>query len=119
MTYIFENFFSDFNEMVSDFYSLTRLDPSYRIYFNHSLFEDIPANTSLEFDFLLSWSTMPYYGWVSRDGDFNAPWTFSYVKLKDHVTDIGAINRELTDLANTHITTLEKRGHTARYALSA
>jgi putative ABC transport system permease protein len=102
-------------------------DPMGKIlYFNERLpftvtgvFEDIPANTSLEFDFLLSWSTMPYYGWISRDGDFNAPWTFTYVKLKDHVTDIAAIDRELTDMANKHITTLEKRGHTARYALSA
>jgi len=96
------------------------------LYFNERLpfivtgvFEDIPANTSLEFDFLLSWSTMSYYGWISRDGDFNAPWTFTYVKLKENATDIAAIDRGLTAMANEHITTLEKRGHTARYALSA
>ena len=27
------------------------------------VFEDIPSNSSIDFDFLLSWSTMPFYGW--------------------------------------------------------
>jgi putative ABC transport system permease protein len=94
------------------------------IFFNERLpfmitgvFEDIPSNTSIDFDFLLSWSTMPYYGWVSKDGNFDAPWTFTYVKLKENITNIGAVNEALTSMAMQHITTLEKRGHTARYEL--
>jgi len=94
------------------------------LYFNEHLpftvtgvFEDVPKNSSMDFDFLLSWSTMPFYGWVSKDGDFNAPWTFTFVKLRDHVADIAAINQALSRMAKEHITTLEKRGHTGRYEL--
>ncbi len=41
---VFENFFADFGHRVSDFYQLSRLDPSYRIYFDQQKFEDIPAS---------------------------------------------------------------------------
>ena len=94
------------------------------VYFNERLpftitgvFKDIPANSSLDFDFLLSWSTMPYYGWISKDGTFNSPWTFTYVKLKPEIKDIAAVNDALTAMANKHITSLEKRQHTATMAL--
>ncbi len=83
------------------------------------VFEDIPSNTSIDFDFLLSWSTMPYYGWIPKDGDFSSPWTFTFVKLRDNATDLTAINTALTDMANEHITTLKLRGHTARQELRA
>jgi putative ABC transport system permease protein len=96
------------------------------LYFNERLpfivtgvFEDIPSNASIDFDFLLSWSTMPYYGWISKDGDFRTPWTFTYVRLRKNVTDIPAVSNALTAMATKHITTLEKRGHTARYELQA
>jgi putative ABC transport system permease protein len=81
------------------------------------VFEDIPSNSSLDFDFLLSWSTMSYYGWVSKDGSFTNPGTFTFVKLRKNSTDIASVNEALTAMANEHITTLKKRGHTARYEL--
>jgi putative ABC transport system permease protein len=94
------------------------------LYFNERLpfvvtgiFEDIPANSSLDFDFLLSWSTLPFYGWASRDGDFKAPYTLTYVKLKEHATDLEAIDSQLTAMVMEHNTTLEKRNHTARHML--
>jgi putative ABC transport system permease protein len=94
------------------------------IYFNERLpftitgmFEDIPANSSIDFDFLLSWSTMPFYGWVSKDGDFSFPWTFTFVKLRENAADIAAINNELSRMATEHIRSLKDRGHTARYEL--
>lgn len=40
---IFERFFQQFNKNVSDYYSLKRLDPSYRIYWEDD-FTDIPAD---------------------------------------------------------------------------
>jgi len=40
---VFERFFAQFNKKVSDYYSLERLDPSYRIYWPDSI-TDIPAN---------------------------------------------------------------------------
>ena len=39
---VFERYFSQFGKKVSDYYSLKRLDPSYRIYWNDG-FTDIPA----------------------------------------------------------------------------
>jgi putative ABC transport system permease protein len=81
------------------------------------VFEDIPPNASIKFDFLVSWSTLSFYGWVSKDGDFNAPWTFTYVKLRKNATDIKAVDNALTSMANKHITTLRNRGHSARYEL--
>lgn len=96
------------------------------LYFNERLpfivtgvFEDIPANASIDFDFLLSWSTMPFYGWINKDGNFDSPWTFTFVRFKEHVTDIAAINNALSKMATDHITALEKRGHTARYEVRA
>jgi len=40
---VFERFFEQFGKKVSDYYSLVRLDPSYRVYWE-SGFTDIPAN---------------------------------------------------------------------------
>src|SRR5512138_3806930 len=40
---VFENYFSKFGKKVSDYYSLHRLDPSYRIYWRDS-FTDVPAD---------------------------------------------------------------------------
>ena len=96
------------------------------LYFNERLpftitgvFEDIPSNTSIDFDFLLSWSTQYYYGWVPSEGDFKAPWTFTFVKLRENSTDLSSINKALTSMANKHITTLEKKHHTAKHELQA
>lgn len=40
---VFENFFKEFNKKPSDYYSLTRLDPSYRIFFSKEDAWDVPA----------------------------------------------------------------------------
>ncbi len=81
------------------------------------VFGDIPASSSIDYDFLVSWSTMYYYGWNHRDGDFSNPASFTFVKLKEGTSDIDGINKRLEALAMDHITTLKNRGHTARYAL--
>ena len=81
------------------------------------VFEDIPSNASFDFDFLLSWSTLTFYGWVPKEGSFRTPWTFTYVKLRDKNADIEVINRLLANMAREHITYLEKRGHTGTYKL--
>lgn len=94
------------------------------LYFNERLaftvtgvFEDIPANSSIDYDFLLSWSTMSFNGWVKKEGDFGNPYTFTFVKLREQASDIGRINSALTDMGNKHITSLEKLRHTARMEL--
>ena len=40
---VFENYFEKFGKKVSDYYTLKRLDPSYRVYWNDS-FTDVPAD---------------------------------------------------------------------------
>jgi phytoene desaturase len=40
---VFERYFASFGKKVSDYYKLTRLDPSYRVYWNDG-FNDIPSN---------------------------------------------------------------------------
>lgn len=41
---VFENFFHKFDRKIDDYYKLTRLDPSYRVYFGKNDFIDLPAN---------------------------------------------------------------------------
>lgn len=43
MPEVFERYFNQFDKKVSDYYELKRLDPSYRIYYEHESV-DIPAN---------------------------------------------------------------------------
>lgn len=94
------------------------------LYFNERLpfivtgvYEDIPSESSIDYDFLLSWSTLSFYGWVPRDGTFDSPWTFTYIRLDKNATDVSSIERQLTQMANEHITTLRFKDHTARHAL--
>ena len=41
---VFERFYQQFNHTSSDFYELTRLDPSYRVYWSDQSYTDVPAN---------------------------------------------------------------------------
>lgn len=41
---VFEKYFNRFGSSVSDYYNLTRLDPSYRVYFGAQDFVDMPAD---------------------------------------------------------------------------
>lgn len=41
---VFERFFNAFNKKTEDYYLLTRLDPSYRIYYKKNDYMDLPAN---------------------------------------------------------------------------
>lgn len=81
------------------------------------VFEDIPKNTSVEYDFLLSWSTLYFYGWSERDGSFDHPWTFTFIRLKDNVTDVQGVTTALSKMADDHIQSLKLRGHTGKYEL--
>ncbi len=42
---VFETYFNKFGKSVSDYYTLDRLDPSYRVYFGESDYVDLPAGT--------------------------------------------------------------------------
>jgi putative ABC transport system permease protein len=80
------------------------------------VFKDLPKNTSIDFDFLLSWTTLTNYGWTQRDGDFNYPWVFTYILLNEN-TDLPKVNAAVERLAMNHVTTLEKRNHKGKYKI--
>jgi len=83
------------------------------------IFDDIPKNTSLDYDFLVSWATIWYMGWASQEGDFDHPGLFTFFKLKDKITDISAVNAALNRMADEHIQNLKLIGHTGKYELQA
>jgi putative ABC transport system permease protein len=94
------------------------------LYFNEHLpftitgvFKDIPRNSSLEFDFLISWSTITNYGWGSREGDFHFPSLFTFVKLNDKVRETDRVGKALAKMATDHITSLPDRHHTGEYSI--
>jgi putative ABC transport system permease protein len=94
------------------------------IFFNERLpftitgvFEDIPSSTSINYDFLLSWSTIIFYGWGGRDGDFSNPNVYTFARLRPGTADIQSINERLTNMATENIRELKMRGNTARYEL--
>lgn len=47
---VFEGYFATFGKKVSDYYTLDRLDPSYRVYFDQGDFIDLPAGTQAVID---------------------------------------------------------------------
>jgi phytoene desaturase len=51
---VFERYFAQFNKKVADYYTLHRLDPSYRIYWEEG-FSDIPANLQAFKQMLDNW----------------------------------------------------------------
>ncbi len=46
MPEIFDNYFAKFNKKTSDYYSIKRLDPSYRVFFGKDDFVDIPTDVN-------------------------------------------------------------------------
>ena len=70
---VFERYFNQFNKKVSDYYSLERLDPSYRVFWNDGpmdipadydqlkkLFEKIEPNSSIKLDTFLKEAAYKY-----------------------------------------------------------
>jgi Phytoene dehydrogenase and related proteins len=51
---VFERFFAQFGKKVSDYYTLHRLDPSYRVYWNDS-YTEIPADLTAFKSMLNQW----------------------------------------------------------------
>ena len=46
MPEVFEQFYQKFGHTTADFYDLKRLDPSYRVFFEHNQTVDVPAQLS-------------------------------------------------------------------------
>jgi phytoene desaturase len=67
---VFEDFFNDFGKSVNDYISLTKLDPSYRIYFKDTphtidVYPDVERNRTV-FEILEAWSTDTLHKFLER-----------------------------------------------------
>jgi phytoene desaturase len=54
---VFDRFFGRFEKTVSDYYTLTRLDPSYRVYYGQDDWADVPAGIPRLCDFFEHYET--------------------------------------------------------------
>jgi phytoene desaturase len=92
---VFDTYFADFGKKTSDYYTLKRLNPSYRVYFGEDDFVDMPAN--LEELYALFDSIEPGAGEELRQ--FLAESAYKYeVGIKDLVYKPGRSLMEFADL---------------------
>jgi putative ABC transport system permease protein len=94
------------------------------IYLNESIpftvtgiFEDLPENTSINCNIIVSYTTLiSMLKWDPR-GDFTHPWTITFVSLNPHTTNIDQINQGLAKLAVDNVSSLRLRHLDGKYAL--
>jgi putative ABC transport system permease protein len=94
------------------------------LYFNEHLpftvtgiFEDLPRNSTLKFNFLNSWSTMIRYNWNPMGGDFLYTWSFTFIKLRENGNNVNLVNKKLKDFAGKYLNTSRNNQITGKYAL--
>lgn len=95
------------------------------IYFNEWLpftitgvFEDVPANASVQYSFLISWTTiLELYHKTDGHGTYKSTPTYTFVTLAPGA-NIATVNQQLTHIANTNIPSLKERNLTAGYSLT-
>jgi phytoene desaturase len=91
---VFEKFFANFSKTPSDYYTLQRLDPSYRIVFSHYNRLDIPAKLSALLDLLETLEPNS----ASRFHEFMADSQFKYeIGMQQWVYKPGISITELMD----------------------
>ena len=81
------------------------------------VFEDVPENASVRFNFLTSWSTMELFQWAPKGGDFYGAWASTYVKLKPGAKDISKINKHLKKIATDNVVSLREKNMKGKYEL--
>lgn len=92
---VFERYFARFGKKVSDYYSLQRLDPSYRIYFGPADYWDVPA----QMDELLSFFEKQETGSSKKLKNFLEEGAFKYeVGMKNLVYNPGISLLELINI---------------------
>ncbi len=83
-----------------------------------AVFADLPDNTAVKFDFLISWSTLEeiLYDGPQR-GDFRNPWVFTYVKLNSNVKDMAKVEAQLEKIAADNVPDLREKNLKGFYKL--
>jgi phytoene desaturase len=90
---VFERYFARFNKKVADYYTLHRLDPSYRVYWNDG-YSDVPANLDAFKQMLNSWEP----GAAEKIDKFLVEARFKYeIGIKNLVFKPGLSVTELLD----------------------
>jgi putative ABC transport system permease protein len=65
------------------------------------VYDDLPSNTHLTSDYFISLKTWEYYGWISRNPDWNSNSYWNYLRLKPGIS-IKSMEETLTNLVNSN-----------------
>jgi putative ABC transport system permease protein len=82
------------------------------------VYEDVPENSSIQFNFLASWSTITEGFHEETDrGNFDEPRIYTFVTLHPSVRDISAVNAKLAKIAAGHLPGIRLLHSDASYSL--
>ncbi len=82
-----------------------------------AVFDDVPDNAAVKFNFVISWSTLELLLWAGpKKGDFTSPWTYTYVKLQPQ-TDVNKLNASLEKIATDNVVSLRQKNLKGKYSL--
>ncbi|MDN5284585.1 MAG: transporter permease [Mucilaginibacter sp.] len=94
------------------------------IYLNESVpftitgvFEDMPANTAINCNIIVSYTTLTTMLKMNPLGEFGDPWVITFLSLNPNVKNIAAVNAKLAKIATNNIPSLRTRNLTGKYEL--
>jgi len=93
------------------------------IYINENLpflitavFEDIPLNSHIKYDFLLSYPTIINYNWGSEQGEWIYEWVHTYVLLRPNAKT-SQVEQKLKSIAEDNMGFLKEKSQTVKFTL--
>ena len=93
------------------------------IYINENLpflitavFEDIPINSHIKYDFLLSFPTIVNYNWGSEQGEWIYEWVHTYVLLRPDA-NIAQVEQKLQSIADHNMGFLKEKNQKMKFTL--
>jgi len=89
---------SDFNQFVGKTVKISTDSMPYKI---EGVFKNIPENSHLEFNLLISYKTLASYGWNASEYDFTSSAFWHYVQLKPGA-DYNALNKKMNAFSQRH-----------------
>lgn len=78
------------------------------------VFEDIPSNSHLHFDFFMSSQTFVHYGWMSPQGNWNGGGWWTYLKLREGASQ-AQLDKGLKLVAQKYLTHLAGMNRTGNF----
>ena len=83
-----------------------------------AVFQDLPQNTSVKFNFLVSMATLyKLLPFLDAKGNFFGPAMYTFLTLNPQVSDIGVVNDKLSKIAADNIGGLKERNVRGQFQL--